>query len=53
MAELPVGTPEWLVGEIFADLGEAIVLEPEDLRELVAGRARELVEQLESAALRT
>jgi proteasome accessory factor BC len=53
VADLPVGTPEWLVGEIFADLGEAIVLEPEDLRELVAGRARELVEQLASAALRT
>jgi proteasome accessory factor C len=54
VAELPVGTPEWLVGEIFADLGEAVVLEPEDLRELVAGRARDLVEQLESAAaLRT
>jgi proteasome accessory factor C len=53
VADLPVGTPEWLVGEIFADRGEAVVLEPEDLRELVADHAAALVEQLESAPLRT
>jgi proteasome accessory factor C len=46
VAELPVGTPEWLVGEIFADRGEAVVLEPADLRELVAERAGALADQL-------
>ena len=51
--ELPVGTPEWLVGEIFADRGEAVVLEPSDLRKLVAERANALIEQLESAPLPT
>jgi proteasome accessory factor C len=53
VADLPVGTPEWLVGEIFSDRGEALVLEPADLRELVAERAAALVDQLESAPLRT
>jgi predicted DNA-binding transcriptional regulator YafY len=53
VAELPVGSPEWLVGEIFADRGEAVVLEPPDLRELVEERAGALVEQLEAAPLRT
>jgi predicted DNA-binding transcriptional regulator YafY len=46
--ELPVGTAEWLVGEIFADRGEAVVLEPADLRELVAERASALAESLEA-----
>jgi proteasome accessory factor BC len=53
VAELPVGTAEWLVGEVFADRGEAIVLEPADLRELVAERAAALVEQLERAVSTT
>jgi proteasome accessory factor BC len=53
VAALSVGTAEWLVGEIFADRGEAVVLEPADLRELVAERARDLLEQLASAPLRT
>jgi predicted DNA-binding transcriptional regulator YafY len=42
LAETAVGSPEWLVGEILSNLGEAIVLEPGDLRDLVANRAREL-----------
>jgi len=42
LAETAVGSPEWLVGEILSNLGEAIVLEPGDLRDLVAARAREL-----------
>ena len=53
VADLPVGTPEWLVGEIFADRGEAVVLEPPDLRELVAERAGELAEQLQAEPVRT
>ena len=42
LAETAVGSPEWLVGEILSNLGEAIVLEPGDLRALIATRAREL-----------
>jgi predicted DNA-binding transcriptional regulator YafY len=40
--ETAVGSAEWLIGEILSNLGEAVVLEPEDLRKLVAVRAREL-----------
>ena len=46
LAETAVGSPEWLVGEILSNLGEAVVLEPADLRDLVAVRARELAEAL-------
>jgi predicted DNA-binding transcriptional regulator YafY len=46
LAELRVGSPEWLVGEVFADLGHAVVVEPEDLRDRVAKRAKELAKQL-------
>ena len=48
VAELPVGTAEWLVCEVFADRGDAVVLEPADLRELVAARASALAAQLEA-----
>ncbi len=43
LAETAVGSPEWLIGEIFSSRGEAVVLEPADMRELIATRARELV----------
>ena len=46
LTELPVGSPEWLVGEIFSHRGEAVVLEPEDLRRRVAERAAELAKDL-------
>jgi proteasome accessory factor BC len=46
VAELSVGSPEWLVGEIFSHRGEAVVLEPEDLRKRVADRAAELAKDL-------
>jgi proteasome accessory factor C len=46
LAELSVGSPEWLVGEIFSHRGEAVVLEPEDLRKRVAARAAELAKDL-------
>ena len=45
VAELRVGSVDWLVGEILAYRGEAVVLEPEDVRAAVAARARELVRE--------
>jgi predicted DNA-binding transcriptional regulator YafY len=46
VADLPVGSAEWLESEIFSFRGSAIVLEPEDLRAHVAGRAKELAAEL-------
>jgi predicted DNA-binding transcriptional regulator YafY len=45
-AERPVGSPEWLVGEILSYRGEAIVLEPVELRRAIAARAREVQREL-------
>jgi predicted DNA-binding transcriptional regulator YafY len=42
LAETAVGSPEWLAGEILSHRGEAVVLEPGDLRALIAARAHEL-----------
>ena len=52
LSEMPVGSPEWLVGEILSYRGEAIVLEPEDLRARIAERARRLASELGVARLR-
>jgi proteasome accessory factor BC len=52
LSEMPVGSPEWLVGEILSYRGEAIVLEPRDLRKRIAERARELVSALGVSRLR-
>jgi proteasome accessory factor BC len=52
LADLPVGSPEWLESEIFSYRGEAVVLEPEDLRKRIAARARELAQDLGVARLR-
>src|SRR5436305_15288449 len=52
LAEMPVGSPEWLVGEILSYRGEAVVLEPEDLREHIAQRAKALATELGVARLR-
>jgi proteasome accessory factor BC len=41
-AEVLAGSVDWLVGEILAYRGEAVVLEPADVRAAVAARAREL-----------
>ena len=46
LAELPVGSPEWLESEIFSYRGEAVVLEPEDLRGHIRDRAKQLVTEL-------
>jgi proteasome accessory factor BC len=50
LAEPAVGSPEWLVGEILSDRGEAVVLEPEDLRGQVAARAVALAAELRAGA---
>jgi proteasome accessory factor C len=52
LSETPVGSTEWLVGEILSNRGEAIVLEPSDLRRRIAERARELVAELGVSRLR-
>jgi len=49
LAEKAVGSPEWLVGEVVSYRGEAIVLEPPELRARVAHRARELAAELRPA----
>jgi proteasome accessory factor BC len=52
LAETAVGSPEWLVSEIFSFRGEAVVLEPEELRPRIASRAAELAKELGVSALR-
>jgi predicted DNA-binding transcriptional regulator YafY len=52
LAEMPVGSQEWLIGEILSQRGEAVLLEPEELRGVVAHRARELANELGVARLR-
>jgi proteasome accessory factor C len=44
--EAPVGSEEWLLGEILSFRGEAVVVEPVELRRLIAERARELQREL-------
>ena len=46
LAITPVGSPDWLVQEVLAHRGEAVVVEPADLRALVATRAGELIKEL-------
>lgn len=52
VAVTPVGSPDWLVQEVLAHRGDAVVVEPADLRELVAKRAGELVKELGLARVR-
>jgi proteasome accessory factor BC len=52
LSETPVGSTEWLVGEILFNRGEAIVLEPADLRRRIAERAHELAAELGVSRLR-
>jgi predicted DNA-binding transcriptional regulator YafY len=52
VVEAKVGSPEWLLGEILSYRGEAVILEPEDLRKLVARRARTLLTELGLSRLR-
>src|SRR5919109_1542564 len=52
LAEMPVGSRQWLIGEILSQRGEAVLLQPEEMREAVAERARELASELGVARLR-
>src|SRR5438128_5647431 len=52
LAEMPVGSAEWLIGEVLSQRGEAILLEPEEMRKAVADRARELGNELGVSRLR-
>ena len=52
VAEKPVGSPEWLVGEILYYRGEAVVLEPPELRRAVAERAKDLQRELGVSRMR-
>jgi proteasome accessory factor BC len=46
IAEKAVGSAEWLVGEVVSYRGEAVVIDPPELRARVAHRARELGAEL-------
>ena len=46
LATLRVGTRDWLTSEILADRGEAVVLEPADVRPVIAKRAAQLLKEL-------
>jgi len=50
LSERAVGSADWLVGEVLSFRGEAVVLEPLELRALVASRARELERELKPSA---
>ncbi len=52
LKEVAVGSEEWLTGEILSYRGEAVVVEPTDLRPHIAARARELAAELGVARLR-
>jgi proteasome accessory factor BC len=53
LAEMPVGSREWLIGEILSQRGEAVLLEPAEMRKDVAARARELANELGVSRLRS
>jgi predicted DNA-binding transcriptional regulator YafY len=53
LSEKAVGSAEWLVGEVVSYRGEAIVLEPHELRARVAQRARELAAELRPSRAKT
>jgi predicted DNA-binding transcriptional regulator YafY len=46
IAEKAVGSADWLVGEVVSYRGDAVVLDPPELRARVAHRARELAAEL-------
>jgi proteasome accessory factor C len=52
VAEKQVGSQEWLIGEILSHRGEAILLEPEEMRDAIAARTRELANELGVSRLR-
>jgi predicted DNA-binding transcriptional regulator YafY len=52
IVDAALGSPEWFVSWILSFGGEAVVLEPPDLRDAVAARARELLKELRLARVR-
>jgi predicted DNA-binding transcriptional regulator YafY len=52
LREIPVGSDEWLESDILSKRGEALVLEPAELRSRIAARARDLAKQLGVERLR-
>ena len=52
LREIQVGSDEWLESDIISKRGEAIVLEPAELRSRIATRARELAKELGVERLR-
>jgi predicted DNA-binding transcriptional regulator YafY len=52
LKELQVGSEEWLESEILSKRGDAVVLEPADLRTRIAERARALAKELGVERLR-
>jgi proteasome accessory factor BC len=51
-ADVAFKTEDWVVGEILQDRGEAVVLEPSDLRSTIAKRAGQLVRELKVSRVR-
>jgi proteasome accessory factor C len=52
LREIPVGSDEWLESDTLSRRGEAVVLEPAELRSRIATRARELAKELGVERLR-
>jgi predicted DNA-binding transcriptional regulator YafY len=44
--DLPVGSDEWLESEVLSLRGEAVLLEPDELRRSIAARAKTLAKEL-------
>ena len=52
LAERPYGDDEWLETEILAGRGDAVLLEPDELRHIIAARAKALAKELGVERLR-
>ena len=52
MAELKYGSKEWIVGEVLAWRGDAVVIEPAELRRELRDRAKTLAQELGVSRLR-
>jgi predicted DNA-binding transcriptional regulator YafY len=52
VTEVAFKTEDWVVGEILQDRGEAVVLEPSDLRSTIAKRAGQLARELKVSRVR-
>jgi predicted DNA-binding transcriptional regulator YafY len=50
--EVSVGSDEWLESEVLSLRGEAVLLEPDELRRTIAARARALAKELGVERLR-